>query len=37
MHFTFLYFSVDVALIYLLGVGGQIVILLWSHICKPKK
>lgn len=37
VHITFLYFSVDVALIYLLGVGGQIVILLWSHICKPKK
>lgn len=34
---TFLYFKIDVALIYLLGVAGQIVIVLWSFIKKPKK
>ena len=37
IHITFFYFSVDVALIYLSGIAGQIVIVLWSHICKPKK
>lgn len=37
VHITFLYFGINVALIYLLGVGGQIVIVLWSYICKPKK
>ena len=37
VHITFLYFGVDVALIYLLGVAGQIVIILWSLIRKPKK
>ena len=36
VHITFLYFKVDVALIYLLGVAGQIVIILWSFINKPK-
>ena len=33
---TFLYFKINVALIYLLGVAGQIVIILWSFINKPK-
>jgi len=37
IHITFLYFTIDVALVYLLGVAGQIVIVLWSFICKPKK
>ncbi len=37
IHITFLYFGIDVALIYLLGVAGQVVIVLWSFICKPKK
>ena len=37
IHITFLFFSVNVALIYLLGVAGQIVIVLWSFIKKPKK
>lgn len=37
VHITCLYFGVDVALIYLLGVAGQIVIILWSLISKPKK
>jgi transcriptional regulator with XRE-family HTH domain len=37
IHITFLYFEIDVALIYLLGVAGQVVIVLWSFICKPKR
>ena len=37
IHITFLYFGIDVALIYLLGVAGQVVIVLWSFSCKPKK
>lgn len=36
IHITFLYFSIDVSLIYLLGVAGQVVIILWSYIDKPK-
>ena len=37
VQITFLYFGINVALIYLLGVAGQIVIVLWSFINKPKK
>lgn len=37
IHITFMYFKIDVALVYLLGVAGQIVIILWSCISKPKK
>ena len=37
VHITCLYFGANVALIYLLGVAGQIVIVLWSLIGKPKK
>lgn len=37
IHITFLYFGVDVALIYLLGLAGQVVIVLWSFIKKPKR
>ena len=37
VHITCLYFGLNVSLIYLLGVAGQIVIVLWSLICKPKK
>ena len=37
IHITFLYFKINVALIYLLGLAGQIVIVLWSFIKKPKK
>ena len=37
IHITFLYFKINVALIYLLGVAGQIVIVLWSFIKRPKK
>lgn len=36
IHTTFLYFKVNVALIYLLGIAGQIVVILWSFIKKPK-
>ena len=35
-HISFLYFGINIALIYLLGVAGQTVIVLWSFICKPK-
>lgn len=37
IHISFLYFGINVALIYLLGIAGQIVIVLWSFIKKPKK
>ncbi len=36
IHITFLYFGINVALIYLLGVAGQIVIVMWSFVKKPK-
>lgn len=36
VHITFLYFGINVALIYLLGAAGQSVIVLWSFIKKPK-
>ena len=36
VHISFLYFGINVALIYLLGVAGQIVVILWSFIKKPK-
>lgn len=36
IHITFLYFGIKIALIYLLGVAGQGVIVLWSYISKPK-
>lgn len=36
VHITFLYFKINVTLIYLLGVAAQIVIILWSFIKKPK-
>ena len=36
IHITFLYFGIGVSLIYLLGVAGQIVIILCSFIGKPK-
>ncbi len=37
VHITFLYFKINVSLIYLLGVAGQIIIVLCSFIKKPKK
>lgn len=36
IHITFLYFKINVVLIYLLGIAGQIVVILWSFIKKPK-
>ena len=36
IHITFLYFRVDVSLLYLLGAAGQIVIVLCSFVNKPK-
>ena len=37
IHITLLYFAIDVALIYILGIAGQIVIVMWSFINKPKQ
>lgn len=37
VHITFLYFKINVSLIYLLGIAGQIVIVLASFIKKPKQ
>ena len=34
IHITFLYIHINVALIYLLGVVGQVVVILWSFIKK---
>lgn len=37
IHTTFLYFDIDVGLVYLIGVAGQVVVVLWSFIKVPKK
>ena len=37
LHVTFLYFKINIGLIYLLGIAGEIIIILWSFIKKPKK
>lgn len=37
IHITFLHFGINVSLVYLLGIGGQIVIILWSFIKKPHR
>lgn len=37
IHVTFLYFKINVALVYLLGIAGQVVIILWSNINKPRR
>lgn len=37
IHITFLYFGINVALVYLLGVAIEIVIVLWSFLKKPPK
>lgn len=37
VHITFLYFKINVALIYILGLTGELIIILWSFIKKPKK
>lgn len=36
IHITFLYFGINVALVYLLGVVGQVIIVLWSFLKKTK-
>ena len=36
IHLTFLYFKINIPLIYLLGIAGQIIIIIWSFI-KNKK
>ena len=36
VHITFLYFGINVALIYLLGIAGQGIIVLCSFVSKPK-
>lgn len=37
VHITFWHFHINITLIYLLGVAGQIMIFLWSLIKKPHK
>lgn len=37
IHITFWFFRIDISLIYLLGIAGEIIIILWSLIKKPKK
>ncbi len=37
IHITFWFFGIDVTLIYLLGVAGQITVIMWSFIKKPTK
>lgn len=37
LHITFLYFGINIALIYLIGVAGQGVIVLCSLVRKPKR
>lgn len=37
IHISFLYFGINIALIYLLGIAGQIIIILCSFIKKPVK
>ena len=36
IHITFLYFKINVTPVYLLGIAGQVVIILWSFINTPK-
>lgn len=37
VHTTFLFFGMNASLVYLLGVVGQFVIILWSFINRPKR
>ncbi len=37
IHITFLFFKINVSLIYVLGIAAQFVIILWSFIKKPKR
>ncbi len=36
IHITFWFFDINIALILLLGIAGEIIIILWSFIKKPK-
>lgn len=36
IHISFLHFGVNVSLIYVLGIAGQVVVVLWSFISRPK-
>jgi len=37
IHLTFWHFGINVALIYLVGIAGELIIILWSFLKKPKK
>lgn len=37
VHISFWYFSVNISMIYLLGIAGQLMIILWSLIKKPHR
>lgn len=37
VHITFWFFGIDIRLVYLLGIAGEIIIILWSFLKKPKK
>ncbi|MBR2343789.1 MAG: helix-turn-helix transcriptional regulator [Clostridia bacterium] len=37
LHITFLQVGINIALIYLLGAAGQVVVVLWSFVRKPKR
>ncbi len=37
IHTTFAYFQIDISLVYLLGIAGQVIIIIWSFIKKPKR
>lgn len=37
IQITFWFFGINISLIYLLGIAGEIIIVLWSFIKKPKK
>lgn len=37
IHVTFRHFGINVSLVYLLGIAGQIVVILWSFIKKPRR
>lgn len=37
IHMTFWHFKIDTSLIFLLGIAGQIIIVLWSFLKKPKR
>lgn len=37
IHITFMLFNINIAIIYLLGIVGEVIIILWSLIKKPKR